>query len=119
MDVSASLTPHAHLVETALGRHLFVADGSRLFDVEADLFGELEAAMTSGTPDKVGGLLQRMGLAGRPLIDDHPLPPPNTHALSLAVAQKCNLGCTYCYAQQGEFGGAGQEHEPGGGRSSG
>jgi len=26
------------------------------------------------------------------------------HALSLAVAQKCNLGCTYCYAQQGGFG---------------
>jgi uncharacterized protein len=105
MDVSASLTPHAHLVETALGRHLFVADGSRLFDVEADLFGELGAAMASGSPDKVGGLLQRIGLGGRPLIGDHPLPPPDTHALSLAVAQKCNLGCTYCYAQQGEFGG--------------
>jgi len=28
------------------------------------------------------------------------------HALSLAVAQKCNLGCVYCYAQQGQFGGA-------------
>jgi uncharacterized protein len=105
MDVSASLAPHAHLVETALGRHLFVADGSRLFDVGADLFGELEAAMTSGSLDKVGGLLQRIGLAGRPLIDDQPLPPPDTHALSLAVAQKCNLGCTYCYAQQGDFGG--------------
>ena len=26
-------------------------------------------------------------------------------AVSLAVAQKCNLGCTYCYAQQGTFGG--------------
>jgi uncharacterized protein len=26
-------------------------------------------------------------------------------AISLAVAQKCNLGCTYCYAQQGTFGG--------------
>ena len=26
-------------------------------------------------------------------------------AMSLAVAQKCNLGCTYCYAQQGTFGG--------------
>lgn len=25
-------------------------------------------------------------------------------ALSLAVAQHCNLGCTYCYAQQGSFG---------------
>ncbi|MFN0126729.1 MAG: radical SAM protein [Verrucomicrobiales bacterium] len=34
--------------------------------------------------------------------------PPKTvplRALSLAVAQKCNLGCTYCYAQQGSFGG--------------
>ena len=27
-------------------------------------------------------------------------------AVSLAIAQKCNLGCTYCYAQQGTFGGA-------------
>jgi uncharacterized protein len=25
--------------------------------------------------------------------------------MSLAVAQKCNLGCAYCYAQQGSFGG--------------
>jgi len=25
-------------------------------------------------------------------------------SLSLAVAQKCNLACTYCYAQQGAFG---------------
>ena len=25
-------------------------------------------------------------------------------ALSLAVAQQCNLGCTYCYAQEGTFG---------------
>ena len=28
------------------------------------------------------------------------------HALSLAVAERCNLGCTYCYAQQGDFGGS-------------
>jgi len=28
------------------------------------------------------------------------------HALSLAVAQTCNLGCSYCYAQEGDFGGA-------------
>src|SRR5207302_1515205 len=27
-----------------------------------------------------------------------------SRALSLAVAQRCNLGCTYCYAQQGSFG---------------
>jgi uncharacterized protein len=26
-------------------------------------------------------------------------------ALSLAVAERCNLGCTYCYADGGSFGG--------------
>jgi len=56
--------------------------------------------------DAFDALLQQSGLGGPPLIDDTPLAPPTTHALSLAVAQKCNLGCTYCYAQQGEFGGA-------------
>ena len=40
-----------------------------------------------------------------PMIDDTPLVSPPLHALSLAVAQKCNLGCSYCYASQGGFGG--------------
>jgi uncharacterized protein len=31
---------------------------------------------------------------------------PEMRSLSLAVAQSCNLGCGYCYAQQGSFGGA-------------
>ena len=104
MDASASRVPQAHLVETALGRHLFVADGSRLFGVEAGLFGELGAAIAGG-PQTVEDVLKRIGFDGPPLIDDKPLVAPDTHALSLAVAQKCNLGCTYCYAQQGEFGG--------------
>ncbi|MGZ5909437.1 MAG: radical SAM protein [Reyranella sp.] len=106
MDASAARVAHGHLVETALGRHLFVADGSRLFDVEAALFGQFHDAWAEGHADAFDVLLQQSGLGGPPLIDDMPLAPPTTHALSLAVAQKCNLGCTYCYAQQGEFGGA-------------
>jgi uncharacterized protein len=51
-------------------------------------------------------VLDRLGLGSPPRIDDQPLADPPLHALSLAIAQKCNLGCTYCYAQQGEFGGA-------------
>ena len=43
---------------------------------------------------------------GAPFIDDAPLTAPAIHALSLAIAQRCNLGSAYCYAQQGEFGGA-------------
>jgi uncharacterized protein len=103
MNVSAPRSRDVHLLETELGRHLFVTDGSRLFDADADLFGRLEAGVRDGD---VAGLLARLGLDGAPLIDDQPLPAQPIHAFSLAVAQKCNLGCTYCYAQQGEFGGA-------------
>jgi len=60
--------------------------------------------MARGDSDAVEDLLRQAGLDGPPLIDDAPLPPPKIRALSLAIAQKCNLGCAYCYAQQGEFG---------------
>ena len=104
MSASAPRAPQAHLIESALGLHLFVADGSRLFDAEPDLFRRYGAAMARGDSDEIEGLLQQAGLDGPPLIDDAPLEPPPVRALSLAIAQKCNLGCTYCYAQQGEFG---------------
>ena len=91
-----------HLFETDGSQHLFVVNGSRLFDVEAALFAQLGAAISS---NQVGDVLSGIGVAEPPLIDDVPLSPPPVHALSLAVAQKCNLGCTYCYAQQGAFGG--------------
>src|SRR5712692_3616528 len=103
MTASTPRSPHAHLIDSAPGRHVFVADGSRLFDADASLFAEFDAAMAEG---RVGELLDRVGLGGAPFIDDTPLSEPPLHALSLAIAQKCNLGCTYCYAQQGEFGGA-------------
>jgi uncharacterized protein len=102
MAVSSPRSPDAHLIHSALGRHLFVSDGSRLFDADEALFARLEAAIAG---DGVRELLDQVGLNGPPLVDDRPLDPPPLHALSLAVAQKCNLGCTYCYAQQGEFGG--------------
>lgn len=101
MAAASPRVPQAHLV----GASLFVADGSRLFDVDAGLFENFNEAMSVGDSDGTMELLKRVGLSGPPLIDDTPLAPPSIHALSLAIAQKCNLGCAYCYAQQGEFGG--------------
>jgi uncharacterized protein len=106
MTAGASRSADIHLFESDDGHHLFVANGSRLFDIKRDLFAELGAAISA---DRVGELLDRMGAAGPRFIDDQPLSPPPIHALSLAIAQKCNLGCTYCYAQQGEFGGAAKD----------
>lgn len=103
MRAAAPRSPDAHLLDSGGGRHLFVVDGSRLFDADASLFAAVDAAMGVGSTDR---LLERMGLLGRPpAITDEALESPPVHALSLAIAQKCNLGCTYCYAQQGEFGG--------------
>lgn len=102
MSASAPRSPEAHLVNSGSGRHLFIANGSRLFDIDAKFFSRLDAAMIEGP---IGELLAEIGLRSPPLVDDAPLRSTPIHALSLAVAQKCNLGCTYCYADQGEFGG--------------
>lgn len=113
MAVSRPRVEQMHLIESldGLGQgHLFVVDGSRLFDVEAGLFSELR--QTAGG-ESLSRLLDRVGLGGPPRIDDEPLTAPPVRALSLAIAQKCNLGCTYCYAQQGEFGGAAKNMSPG------
>jgi uncharacterized protein len=110
MRISSPRTPQIHLIESALGGHLFVADGSRLFGADASLFATYRLAMDGGT-DAIDALLRQAGLVDRRFIDDTPLAPPPLRALSLAIAQKCNLGCTYCYAQQGEFGGAAKNME--------
>jgi uncharacterized protein len=102
MTAGAPRSAAIHLFESDGGYHLFIANGSRLFDIEPGLFARLGAAIST---DRVEELLSGIGASEPRLIDDAPLQPPTIHALSLAVAQKCNLGCTYCYAQQGAFGG--------------
>ena len=95
-----------HLIAGDGARHVFMADGSRIFEVDDDLYAGLDQAMSAEEAGFLPELLVRAGLSARPYIDDTPLAAPAVHALSLAVAQKCNLGCSYCYAQQGEFGGS-------------
>lgn len=99
---SAPRSPSVHLFSTEAGAHVFLPDGSRLFDADARLAARFDAAITN---DQVDELLEELGLRGDPYVDDTPIADPPLHALSLAIAQKCNLGCTYCYAQQGQFGG--------------
>ena len=101
MARSAPRSAAVHLFETGLGNHVFVADGSRLFDADPILFSRLDTAETEGV---INALLAEAGLDAAPAIDDAELSEPPLHALSLAVAQTCNLGCAYCYAEQGSFG---------------
>lgn len=82
------------------GPHLLLADGSQVFGVDAAFAEALRAA----EPDQARAMLGEVGLGHRDFIGAVPLEAPPLRALSLSVAQRCNLGCTYCYAEGGDFG---------------
>lgn len=88
------------LFETEFGAHLFLVNGSRIYTIPASLADELK-----DKPSDADQTLDRLRLSGDRYISDDPVQDPPLRATSLAIAQTCNLGCTYCYAQQGGFGG--------------
>ncbi|MDQ4133134.1 MAG: radical SAM protein, partial [Actinomycetota bacterium] len=71
--------------------------GSQLFEVTASVFDQLAV----GDPAAVAALAG-VSLAAPAWPDTEPEPPV---AMSLALAQSCNLSCSYCYADGGQFGG--------------
>jgi uncharacterized protein len=97
------LSPHFHLFESN-GQNLLVPDGSRIYGITDDIASELEQLAESQDNQLLEKFLEDHGLHSLVQIDDEPPVDPPLTAISLAIAQKCNLGCTYCYAQQGDFG---------------
>jgi uncharacterized protein len=93
----------AHVFESHHGSHLLVVDGSRIYDLEPEFLNAIRAVEEEGG-SAVGVLLASLGGQAAPYIDDSILVDPPVRSISLAVAQKCNLACSYCYAQGGEFG---------------
>lgn len=92
-----------HLLRTERGGHAFVVEGSQVFDLDEDSYARINAALGGG--GDLPAILMDLGLgAARPRIGDEAPARMPVRALSLAVAQKCNLGCTYCYASEGDFG---------------
>jgi uncharacterized protein len=97
-----------HLLDTDDGPHLLLVDGSQLFKIDDDLSRRLIAATVDGG-EAIDALLAENGLGRKRFIGETPLADPPLRALSLAVAERCNLGCTYCYAEGGSFGGAARD----------
>jgi uncharacterized protein len=82
--------------------YLFVTDGSQIYEIDGNSFDRLTRDMggvASGTVP-----LTALGVPLPQQVSDEPLVSFPITSLSLAIAQKCNLGCTYCYAQEGSFG---------------
>lgn len=105
IDQSAPVHPDLHLLRTEGGHRALLVNGSRVFGVPGETYEALDRAQHDPDPETLRRLLSELGADAPQLIDDTPPSSPPVRALSLAVAQKCNLGCTYCYAQQGTFGG--------------
>jgi uncharacterized protein len=111
MQRSVPSNPNIHLFASGLSRQLLVVDGSRIFDIDEATHSALDLAQSSLVAD-VWKELSARGIDEERFIDDAPITAPAVKALSLAVAQKCNLGCSYCYAQGGSFGGAAKSMPP-------
>ncbi|WP_222597090.1 radical SAM protein [Chitinophaga pinensis] len=98
-------SPQIHLVPTAGNTQLFVANGSRMYTVSDTIADRFQQLLATGDEAAITTELIALGLDTPVLINDTPLESPKLYALSLAIAQKCNMGCAYCYADQGDFGG--------------
>lgn len=101
---SSPYVPQVHLFDVDERPHLLLANGSQIFEIEDDIYAELDRARKDRDSLKIDSLLEGLGFDPVPFIDDEPPVSFPVRALSLSVAQKCNLGCTYCYAQEGTFG---------------
>jgi uncharacterized protein len=86
-----------HVFETGSGAFVFVVDGSRLYSVDDETADWLKL---SHSPQD----LRVLGLESHESITNEAPKEMLARSLSLAIAQKCNLGCSYCYAQEGSFG---------------
>src|SRR5262245_51189693 len=93
---SAPRDPRVHLFETEFGPHLLVADGSRVYGIDPDLKRAIEETLGIDSV-RLAELLGAEGLRATGFADLTPPHDPPVRSLSLALAQKCNLACTYCY----------------------
>ena len=91
-------SPDIRIINSAVGRHVFLVDGSRLFGIDAGLSAAEEEELLQ--------LVRRQLATRAPRIRPaEALAPPPLQTLSLNVAQACNMSCGYCYAGEGSFGG--------------
>jgi uncharacterized protein len=108
---SSPRNPLVHLVDADSGPHLFVVDGSGIFGLSDDLADRFRRSIDD--PIATRTLLAELGLDGPSFLDGRETAKASLRSLSLAVAQKCNLACSYCYAQEGGFGGEAKEMSEG------
>lgn len=81
---------HHHLFETEFGKHIFIAKGSQIYDLPDSLINS----------EQIEKIISDYSSKTSLQVPEK----TKVRALSLSVAQSCNLACNYCYAQGGDFG---------------
>jgi uncharacterized protein len=79
----------------------FLVRGSQLFEVDQGTFERLEAGNETALRQ-----LQALEPSPHDLALNDVTPPCSPAAISLNLAQACNLSCSYCYADEGRFHGS-------------
>lgn len=103
-EQSAPSSPSLHLIKGGRQTQLFVPNGSRLYSISDDVEQRISTLLKNRDETSLQQELVKLGISAPEYIDNTPLRNPRLYALSLAIAQKCNMGCAYCYADQGSFG---------------
>jgi uncharacterized protein len=97
--------------------HLFIADGSRIYDIDQkarELILEMQQGLIPGGKDqqRITNLLGELKLTEDLYIRKDIIQVPKLNSISINVAQVCNMSCGYCYANEGKFGGASAMMKP-------
>jgi uncharacterized protein len=79
---------------------VLVMENSQLFEIGTDFF----TALNNGDETAIAELKAALPVTDRLTKAWHADTEPS--AISLNLAQSCNLACSYCYADEGRFGGA-------------
>ncbi|MGC2781671.1 MAG: radical SAM protein, partial [Bradyrhizobium sp.] len=75
-----------------------------VYGVDTALAENYRALVERGDEEAISSLLAASSLENVIYVTDEAPERFPIHAISIAVAQKCNLGCVYCYAKGGDFG---------------
>lgn len=97
-ELTDNAQPWFHLIAGSRPLVLLM-ENSRLFEVNPDFF----AALAAKDEKAIAELRNSSAIANHPVKAWHADSEPN--AISLNLAQSCNLACSYCYADEGRFGG--------------
>ncbi|WFU44158.1 radical SAM protein [Bradyrhizobium sp. CB82] len=101
-----------HLFESEAGHFALDVESGHIHPLPAGHADVLDATLRLGDPGRAELTALAFGIMTPVAMQTRAPANVPVKAISLAVAQTCNLGCTYCYAQQGTFGGTASSMPP-------